>query len=97
MSTIKEIKDLKQKIILLNCNISSEKLARAPRLWKEMKEENENLKKRNNELEVALKEKQEFIGINRLKMAFDEIKKLETQVGVLKRMNKRLRKQLTDT
>ena len=46
----KEIKDLKQEIILLNCKLSSEKLSRAPRLWKEMKEENEKLKKENKSI-----------------------------------------------
>ena len=45
-----EIKDLKQEIILLNCKLSSEKLSRAPRLWKEMKEENEKLKKENKSI-----------------------------------------------
>lgn len=45
-----EIKDLKQQIILLNCKISSEKLSRAPRLWNEMKEENEKLKRENKSI-----------------------------------------------
>ena len=44
------IKSLKEEIILLNCKLSSEKLSRAPRLWKEMKEENEKLKKENKSI-----------------------------------------------
>ena len=51
-----------------------------------------NLRRENYNLKEALKEKKEFIGKNRLQTAFDEIKRLETQVGVLQRMNKRLRK-----
>ena len=59
---------------------------------KKYEKRNNELQVKNYELEVALEEKQEFIGKNRLQMALDEIKKLQTQVGVLQRMNKRLRK-----
>jgi len=50
-----EIKDLKQEIILLNCKLSSEKLSRAPRLWKEMKEEIAKLTKFREEVIGAMK------------------------------------------
>jgi myosin heavy subunit len=59
---------------------------------KEYEKRNNELQVKNYDLEVALEEKQGFRGKNRLQIALDEIKRLETQIGVLKRMNKRLRK-----
>ena len=52
-----------------------------------------NLKKENKKLKEEIKQlRNPDAGKNRLQVAFDEIKRLETQIGVLQRMNKRLRK-----
>jgi len=60
-------------------------------------EEKCNLVKENEKLKEEIKRLRDpDAGKNRLQMALDEIKKLQTQVGVLQRMNKRLRKKVTD-
>ena len=56
-------------------------------------EEKINLEKENKKLKEEIKQlRNPEAGKNRLQIALDEIKRLETQIGVLKRMNKRLRK-----